>query len=329
MAKSWWDEPLKIAGRETTPREWLQMAWLDLSDQEMADALSRAIGRNVTTYHTTQMRQRMGLAKTRTGQPRIFEESEYRRYDDPPVLKAANLLIMADIEAPLHDAEWCSDVVALAKHWGIKQVLSAGDLLHFKALSSFFKRFLTEEEQIAEVTDEIDAAGDLVGVLLSTFDEVHCVLGNHENRLTRSLGVNVRTRILQSLLGYKDEERLKIYPYYFAEVRTGMPLNGMDDKWRVSHPKNTSIIPARVAARIADKEQAHYVAGHGHDWGQVTSTAGYYAAACGVCVDPMRLDYAATRDSTRPKMQQGALILRNGLPILLHPEYAPPRSFMQ
>jgi len=275
------------------------------------------------------MRQRLGLAKTRTGQPLIFEESQYRRYDDPPILKMANLLIMADIEAPLHDAEWCSDVVALAKHWDIKVMLSAGDLLHFKALSSFFKRFLTEDEQVAEVTDEIDAAGDLVGVLLNEFDEVHCILGNHENRLTRSLGVSVRTRILQSLLGYKEEKRLKIYPYYFAEIQTGVSLNGLGDKWRVAHPRNISVIPARIAARMADKEQAHYVAAHGHDWGEVTSVAGYYAASCGICVDPVRLDYVATRDNLRPKMQQGALILHDGYPILLHPKYAPPRMYMK
>lgn len=325
---SWWDEPLTLAGQETTAREWLREAWLDLSDLELADALSAATGRRITTYHTTQMRQRLGLKKTRSGQPLIFEESEYRKYDDPPILKTPDLLIMADIEAPLHDAGWCSDVVALAKCWGIKIVLSAGDLLHFKALSGFFKRFLAEEEIISELTDEIEAAGDLVGVLLSEFDEVHCILGNHENRLARSLGKNVRTRIFQRLLGYKGEERLKIYPYYFAEVVTGVSLNDMGDKWRVAHPRNTSVIPARVAGRIADKYEAHYITAHGHDWGQVTSVAGRYAAACGICVDPARLDYYATRDNLRPKMQQGALILKDGYPYLLHPEYAPPRRFM-
>jgi len=138
----------------------------------------------------------------------------------------------------------------------------------------------------------------------------------------------VRTRILQYLLGYKDEERLKIYPYYFAEVVTGVPLNGMGDRWRIAHPKNTSVIPARVAGRIADKYETHYVTAHGHDWGQVTSVAGRYAAACGICVDPVRLDYHATRDNLRPKMQQGAMILKDGYPILLHPEYAPPGRFM-
>jgi hypothetical protein len=326
---SWWDDPIRIAGQVITPRQWLHKAWLDLSDKELASTLSAATKQKVSVWAVTQIRQREGLKKTRSGQPLIFEQSEYRRYDDPPLLKTADLLVMADIEAPLHDAEWCSDVVALAKHWNIKQFLSAGDLLHFKALSGFFKRFLMEDEPVVEVTDEIDAAGDFIGVLLGIFDEVHCILGNHENRLTRSLGVNVRTRILQYLLGYKDEERLKIYPYYFAKIETGVSLNDMGDKWYISHPSSTSVIPTRVTARIADIEQGHYVAAHGHDWGQTTSAAGYYAAAVGICSDPFRLDYAATRHNTRPKMQQGALIIRNGYPILLHPEYAPPRIYMK
>nr|NIQ91894.1 metallophosphoesterase [Deltaproteobacteria bacterium] len=312
----------------TTAREWLREAWLDLSDQELADALSEATGRDISIYRTTQMRQRLGLKKTRSGQPVVFEESQHRRYDSPPVLKTANLLVLADVEAPLHDAEWCSDVVALAKAWDVDIVLSAGDLLHFKALSSFFKRFLTDEEQVAELTDEVTAAGDFVGVLLNEFKEVHCILGNHENRLTRSLGVNVRTRILQKLLGYDREPRLNIHPYYFAEVETGVPLNGMGDRWRVSHPRNTSVIPVRVAGRMADKYEAHYLSAHGHDWGSVTSAAGRYASALGICVDPLRLDYYATRDNLRPRMQQGALILRDGYPYLLHPEYAPPGRFM-
>jgi hypothetical protein len=323
LPKSWWDAPAQIAGEETTPREWLKVAWVDFTDAEIAGVLCKVTGRDVNVNVVTLQRQYLGLRKTGSGVPRIFAESEYKRYDDPPVIVTDNILVLGDVEAPFHDADWCSDVVALAKYWDIDAVLLAGDFLHFAALSSFARELMAKDEDEVEVSDEIESAAEFSGVLLENFSEVHAILGNHEKRLTRRLGVAARARIIRQLLGYRLQKRFNIYPYYYAKVEASTGT------WRVTHPKNSSVIPIRVAWWLADQHGQHVVAAHSHHCGWTPSKSGkYYAAECGCCVDPQRLAYTSVRDSTRPRMQQGAFILRDGFPILLHPKFSPPGEFM-
>lgn len=330
MATSWWRETITIAGEETTPEEWLHKAWLLFSDVEITEVLAARTGRNVTQYAVTQKRQSCGLYKTPAGIPKIFEESKYTRYDSPPVLETDDVLVMGDIEAPFHDAAWCSEVVALAARWGIKNVILAGDFIHFDSISTFAKKMASEDDEPEpDITDEILATVKVIDTLLDTFDNVLAILGNHEARLTRRLAVRTRTTLLRHILGYRIEEgagnkaeRLEIVPYYHAIVHSSD-----DQKWLVTHPKNESVIPVRVASRMADIERINTIAAHGHDWGHTTSASGYYAAACGCCADHERLSYVALRKSLRPRMQRGAWILRNGRPYLLHPVWQPPRMF--
>jgi len=309
--------------------EFLEATWQFRSDTEIADVLTGARGQLVRHDVVRLKRRGEGWVKTATGVPRIFQESGYVRYDKPPVVESDNVLVLADVEAPFHDAEWCSDVVALAKCWGIGDVILAGDFLHFASLSGFTKQLLAgrdgyefAEDAEVEVSDEVEAAARFSDVLLDNFQRIVFILGNHEKRLSKRLAVSVRVQLLRQLLGYRREERFEVYPYYFALVKASTGT------WRITHPGNASVIPVRVACRLADKYRMHVVAGHGHDFGEATSVSGYYAAATGCCVDPERLAYSALRDNVQPVMQRGAWILRDGYPVLLHPSYRPPRLWL-
>ena len=322
----WWDQSYNIQGNATTPREYLKVAWKECTDVEIAVVLSEVTGKDVSHWAIEGQRKRLKLSKTSSGIPMVFDTSEYVTYTNPPVIDSDNVLVLSDVEAPFHDAEWCSVLVALAKHWNIDNVILAGDFLHFSSLSSFTKSMMSEkgegkEDAEALLDDELSAAADFSNVLLDNFSRIVMVLGNHEARLTRRLAVATRVNILRVLLGGL-EKRFEIYPYYYAIVQSSTGT------WRVSHPKNYSVIPARVAARLADKYQCNYIAGHGHDYGETTSVGGYYAAACGCCCDPERLAYTMLRDDLKPFMQQGCFLLRNGYPYLLHPQYRPVSLFM-
>lgn len=330
MTKNWWDEEVEIQNKVTTPEDWLREIYVDLTDEVIAETLSTITGRDISHHTIRGKRRRMGLHKTACGNPVIFNESQYVRYNDPPVIKSDGVLVLSDVEAPFHDAEWCSDVVLLAKEWGIENVLLSGDFLHFSSLSKFTKPMMSTagngydfaEDAMVEVSDEVEAAAGFSDVLLRNFERIVMILGNHEKRLTKRLAVATRVNILRQLLGYRFEKRFEIYPYYQCVVESSTGT------WRISHPKNYSVVPVRVATRLADKYRCNYVAGHGHDWGEATSVSGYYAAACGCCVDPERLAYTMLQDNLGPMMQQGAFILRGGMPVLLHPRYRPVRVFL-
>jgi len=313
--KSWWQKNVKIGDKSRTAEQFLYDSWKILSDAEIADALSNAIGKEIPSERVRDKRRRCGLRKTQVGgAPIIFDDSETTVYNNPPVVKSDNVLVMADMHVPYHDSEWCSYVVHEAKRANIEECIIAGDLFDFSALSSFAK-FITVNGDDEDITQEIGSAASFVSVLLDNFERVLFTLGNHEKRLSRSVGVRVRVNLIKALLGKSFEERLKIEPYYYSIIESST------GKWRITHPKNSSVIPIRVAARMADKYRMHVVAGHGHDWGCATSVSGFYAAACGACCDIARLDYVQLEDNLRPIMQNGAFMLRDGKPLLLHPRY--------
>jgi hypothetical protein len=310
-----WAEEHRIGRRNQTPEAYLAQAYLTKTDIKVAEELSKAVGVPISRDAVTKKRQGLGLVKTRSGVPLVFKQDR-TRYNDPPRFRADNVLVMADVHAPFHDAVFCSELVALARALGIDTVLLAGDFLDFVTISSFTPAMLAEDDpDIALlVSDEIAEAAEFADVLLDNFKSVEMILGNHEERLTRRLAVKTRVTLLRQLLGFRKEERFHISPYYYALIQ-----DNSGHTWRVTHPKNYSIIPVRVACRLADKYQQNIIAAHGHDWGESISTSGRYAAACGMCADPELIEYSSLRDNVRPFMQTGAWMLYQGQPYLLHP----------
>jgi hypothetical protein len=283
----------------------------------MAQALGAARGRKISVAVVTRKRQTMGLAKSRSGIPLVFAESAAARFDTPPVLNVDNVLVLADTHAPYHDAEWCSRVVMWAQGAGIRDVVIAGDLIDFEVFSSFVQAMV--DEKALDLGDELKAAQTICETLLARFPgRVLMLIGNHERRLAGYVDVQVRLDILRRLLGV-GAGRFELSPYSYAIVQ-----NTAGEEWRVTHPKNSSVVPVSVAAKLADKYRQHVVAAHGHDWGEATSVSGRYAAASGCCADVTRLAYVALVDSTRPRPQNGAWALVRGKPVLLHPVYRPP-----
>jgi len=311
-----WSMVVRLGDSSLSLTDHLKELYLGHTDAEIAVLLTKALDDDVTPGAVTRKRQNEKLFKTRHGVPQVFTQ-ERKRYNDPPVIRGDDVLVMADVHAPFHNAEFCSELVDLAKYVKIKTVILAGDLLDFAALSSFTPNMLDEVEtdDTGLVSDEIVAAASFCDVLLDNFDTVLMTLGNHEERITRRLAVQTRVTLLRHLLGYRREERFQISPYYYAIIKTS---DGQ--VWRITHPKNYSVIPVRVAARLADKYGQNVVAAHGHDWGETISTSGHYAAACGMCADGELFEYTQLRDSVSPFMQSGAFALVHGQPLLLHPE---------
>jgi hypothetical protein len=110
---------------------------------------------------------------------------------------------------------------------------------------------------------------------------------------------------------------MRTAPYYYGIITSG----GV--KWRATHPKNISKIPARVGAELAEKHHTNILQSHNHLWGMAQALSGEYVSVeIGCAVDWLRLPYAAQRDNTRPAMQHGAAIIRDGFCHLLHPRWS-------
>jgi hypothetical protein len=319
MTKFNWEARLRptAGGKKRAPADILRELWLYHTDVEIAVALNELFGLNLSKDSVTQKRQSLGLQKNRMGVPLVFSEAATPRFDNPPVVRADNVCVMSDVHTPFEDAAWCSAVLDVARRYGVKDCLIAGDLFDLHALNGFVPAMVADDGAEMLLTDELASAANFADTLLSTFERVTITLGNHEMRLAVRLG-RLSISIFKALLGFSKDERVTVSEYGYALI---IDSNGA--KWRVTHPKNASVIPVRVAAALTAIHEQNVIAAHGHDWGEATGAGGRYAAACGMCGDPLRIEYAQKTDNTRPLMQQGAWFLLRGKPVLLHPRYRP------
>jgi predicted phosphodiesterase len=292
-----------------------------------------------------------GTAKTHyyltKGQPSYkIPESPYPRYDSPPIIEG-DALILPDAEIPFHHAEFINRVLELAQAWKIKQMIAAGDLLHFDSLSGWEPNWKDEEEhgvlddddektlvdfamtlsksrqqELLDITmklgkktaehdygEEMKHSRKTLRALNECFDSFVWVLGNHEGRLLRTYDSPLPTSELLVDMELKKGGKWTIAPFYYCL------LNSNGETFRITHPKTT----ANGAARgLASQYFQHIIMGHSHkmffDW----DTSGkYYAIQMGHCVDEERLAYVAQRDCKRDSHKLGAVIVRNGYPYLL------------
>ncbi|MCJ7826458.1 sigma-70 region 4 domain-containing protein [Patescibacteria group bacterium] len=301
---------------------------------EISKQLGLALGTIKTHYY---------LARGQTGAK--IPESPYPRYDSPPVIEG-DALILPDAEIPFHHAEFINRVLDLADAWKIKQMIAAGDLLHFDSLSGWEPNWavkpnggLSEKsekelmdfaitlpknqqgrlmEKIVDMGGQTEEGSGFSGemhharktlkALDELFDSFTWILGNHEGRLLRAINSPVQPSELLNLMKL-EEGRWIILPYYYCLLNSG------GETFRITHPKTA----ANGAARgLASQYFQHIIMGHSHkmffDW---DASGKYYAIQMGHCVDEERLAYVAQRDCKRDSHKLGAVIVRNGYPYLL------------
>jgi hypothetical protein len=271
--------------------------------------------------------------------------SSYPLYDNPLVMEG-DAVIYDDFETPFYHAEFVNRVMDLGDRWGIRQAIFGGDVLHFDSLSQWEASWIATQPSNSITTDKeielrslasslpesqragieawlqsVSKSGDEEGGEVATarrsletigqlYDLCHFVIGNHDDRFLRALNSPLLPSQLLNFIKL-DEGRWKIAPFY----RSILISNG--EKFQIEHPKGAT---ANTPVRLADKFECHIIAGHSHIQNFQWSTSGrHYAIASGCCVDELRLPYAAQRSTNSPTHKLGAVIVREGVPYLLHP----------
>jgi len=228
------------------------------------------------------------------------------RFDTPLAIEG-DALIWADVHGPFHDAEWMNRTADLALRWGITNLVIAGDLADFNAFSVYGRQVGIDAET------ELETLAEIVDAACGSFT-VWYVAGNHDVRPLRTLahaGLSV-TSIMRMFTGDKG---CHLSDYHWCDLASG------GRRFRIEHPQNASVLPTRVAQALATKYRCSVIAGHGHLWGMTHDASGQdWAIDSGICADPLRIGYAQQTHNTRPAMCQGAVIVRDGVPVLLGPE---------
>ena len=243
-------------------------------------------------------------------------KSKAPQYNKPPVIKQSSLVIF-DSQIPYHDAKFMDNLLDLSISWGIKQGISGGDFLNMAAFSNFF-----ENPEVAIWKREREVAIKIIEAMSFAIENWLLIMGNHEafllKRLAEQIGHEDILRLLDKPQGFKATD------YYYCKVELGGSI------WRISHPRNISVIHGRIPQRLCEKFHCNVASGHGHLAGMTPDFSNKYMACdVGVTCDPVRLDYVSLRDSIRPIQCQGALILMLGDDGKCHPYQIYPSSDWQ
>lgn len=220
------------------------------------------------------------------------------KFDSPPRIDGA-VLILPDVEIPFHNAEFVNHCIEFAALAGIRQCIWAGDVVRLESLSPF----IASEK---DTNDELEEVGTILPALLGPFERILWVWGNHDARLGRQLDRELDSALVARLF-VRGESALEFYrkveisDYYFCEV---------GDEWLIEHPKATSVIAARAATWLAERENKNVAMGHNHLCGIAPTRDGRHVGIdIGACTDFSRTRYYQLRHSVRPKMGNGALVL--------------------
>lgn len=329
--------------------EWTY--WSPEEDQQLVNLRASGIGFGEIGI---KMNRTPGACKTRYYQnlygklhATLFKESPYPRYTDCLKMEG-DALILPDIELPFHHAEFVNRCLELAQAWDIKQCIVAGDVLHFDSISSweanwvnqnghgiaekdemllveFFRTLPSKHQDTAfglldkiggkvedgdpNISQELLVARSNLRVLSERFERIDYILGNHEGRLLRALSSPMFPTELLTLLKL-DEPRWRISPHYFSILVSG------GKEFQIEHPKSAAKATAR---KLASVHQRNVIMAHSHllsfEW---DVSMKYHAISAGHMVDEQRLPYSAQRHGSRDAHALGAVIVKDGHPILLH-----------
>ena len=241
--------------------------------------------------------------------------SRREKFNKPEVVRDSCLCIF-DSQIPFHDADFMNRLLELAYDWKIKQGLSGGDLLNMTAFSRFYEN---PKDKIWKEERKITV--DVLKVMVDIIPDWLLVKGNHEDFLLKHLAEQIEHDDVLALLDKREGflTGFRATDYFYCEVKFG------GSTWRITHPRNVSVIHGRVPQRLCSKYHCNIASGHGHLAGMTPDDSGKYIACdVGVTCDPARLDYVSLRDSTRPTQCQGALILKLGDDGKCHPYHIYP-----
>jgi DNA repair exonuclease SbcCD nuclease subunit len=184
-----------------------------------------------------------------------------------------------------------------------------GDLVDNNALSPF------EKQQGITLVDEIESAQQLIRMLARSFKKVLFIAGNHDLRVTKKLDWAIPLQNDLEKFIEADVDNATASDYRWMELRNG------GETYRIVHPKNSSVNSPLVPRKLASKYHCHIVGGHGHTVGLSRDDSNWYwAIDAGVTNDPRKISYVTKEMSIRPMVMQGAVLILDGIPVLLTPQ---------
>lgn len=231
--------------------------------------------------------------------------SDAYKLPDPWEL-SGDRLVAGDFHAPLYSLTWLQRLakVGLKELTPPRKLTIGGDLFDLSNFSLY--RHAIPPPTWAAERDSLRYGLD---ALLTVFDEIDIIMGNHDRRIQLMTAGAFEEKDILAMITTNKKVRMSPLGYCYAK-------NGGHD-WLICHSKNYSINRLIVTGEIAQKYQMNTIGFHEHHLAIGWDRYARYCIVNGGCiVDYNKLAYVSLDLSKAPVMQNGFVLLREGIPTL-------------
>lgn len=208
-------------------------------------------------------------------------------------------IISGDRHIPWTSLHWHEYMMDVAKRRGIKTLIESGDYFNQDVFAFWFQSYQPLINLDWEA--EIDAATEIMNDLLSWFDNIYIIIGNHDLRIWRKVGRGQNFQILFKLITQDPRVHVSNLPYCYV---------GPEDEYMVVHPKSYSQISTATPKRLVEKFHKHVIGAHGHFLGVDYDRSGkYMAVASGGLFDYDTILYTHASITTHDMWVNGFCVL--------------------
>ena len=242
---------------------------------------------------------------------------------DELVVPYQDCVVVGDAHMPYIHKPAMIRMLCQAKEANIKTLVLNGDALDFDWASYFISMAAPGTMEAVELHRR--AIYDIMYALSGIFTKIYITRGNHDERLLARANKLLSLQSVWHMFAcpddkWRDRDGNKLpnllnvceITERFYMTMTGSPTGD----WRFTHQKNYSVIPGRVASRLATKFNCNVIAAHEHHLAMVTSgtVANHYALSGGWLGDERKVEYKQMRDTLHPKSTVGWIALVDGVP---------------
>jgi hypothetical protein len=231
-------------------------------------------------------------------------------YTETPVIYG-NCIVVGDIHIPTTFWELAElvDTVADLHLENPRTLIIAGDFINADALSRY-----PPTVPMPSLEEELAIARDMLSTWSQTFDSIIIIMGNHEMRIFKQLYGSIGETEVKSLFATGLRDIVQVYNIGQVIVKHE------DITWRITHPAAYSKIKGRVADKLAQKHQMNIISHHEHHLLQSRDEFDNYTIINnGGLHDHEKMAYVSQVDNTRPVMNNGFVMLRDGYPYMFTP----------
>lgn len=212
-------------------------------------------------------------------------------------------VVVSDVHAPFTDYTFAEKPNEVGKHYGVKRLIIAGDLIDAGTQNNFRKKVRPPLLSL-----DLDMASRLMIYWSDWFEEIWFLPGNHDDWVLENEDGNIDINDMYHLLrGDSLRGKFIVTPY------DRITLNSSGDIWTIPHQAENNVTSLSVGEKLVNKYRTNVIVPHQHNHAWGYDRYGHNVIVdIGGLHDENKMAYMTLKTSTRPKFDKSFAVIQDG-----------------